>query len=370
MRQWSRISDRDAALRFLFGRIDYERASAIPYQATHLKLERMELLLDRLGNPHRGMEVVHVAGSKGKGSTSTMIASILSSARFRTGLYTSPHLARVEERIAVGGVQCTEAELVELVDRVAHEVEAIDRQVNHAWPGENGPTYFEITTALALLHFRQKNVDVAVLEVGLGGRLDSTNVCQPRVCVITSISFDHTQQLGKTLAKIAAEKAGIIKSGIPVVSGVRDGPARAIIQQTALEQSCPLVTLGVDFDFRYRPAAAPVRPAEDAPAAALRPPTPTEEDRAQSNTAGSELPESSPHGRMDYFQTAPGPCASCWMCGLACGGGTRRPTLRWPWAPSISCSSNPGTSRRRRSGRAWPRRIARPEWKSCPGGRW
>lgn len=250
------ITDRDAALRFLFGRIDYERAPTIPYQAKHLKLERMEVLLSRLGSPHQGMDIVHVAGSKGKGSTAVMIASVLAAAGFRTGLYTSPHLERLEERIVVNGVECSAADLVALVDRIRPEVEAMDQQ-HHGSSEENGPTYFEITTALAYLYFRRQQTDVAVLEVGLGGRLDSTNVCQPNVSVITSISLDHTKQLGNTVAEIAAEKAGIIKPGVPVVSGVRHGPARQVIQQRARHHGCPLATLGVDFDFQYHPPRIP-----------------------------------------------------------------------------------------------------------------
>ena len=253
MQQSRENTDRAAALSFLLGRIDYERAPAIPYQTQQLKLERMEHLLGRLGNPHHRLKVVHVAGSKGKGSTAVMIASVLIAAGLRTGLYTSPHLEKLEERIAVDGSQCTAGELVELVGHVRPEVEALDQEACRRSPWENGPTYFEITTALAFLHFCQKNVELVVLEVGLGGRLDSTNVCHPVVSVITSISLDHTKQLGETLAKIAAEKAGIIKPGVPVVSGVRDGPARRIIEQAARRQSSPLATLGVDFDFRYRP---------------------------------------------------------------------------------------------------------------------
>lgn len=245
-------TDREAALSFLFGRIDYERAPAIPYQTQQLKLERMELLLDRLGNPHHGMKVVHVAGSKGKGSTAVMIASMLTAAGLKTGLYTSPHLERLEERVAVGDVHCSASELVDLVGCIRPEVEALDLQASRKSPPENGPTYFEITTALAFVHFRQQEVDLVVLEVGLGGRLDSTNVCQPVVSVITSISLDHTKQLGETLDQIAGEKAGIIKPGVPVVSGVRGGPARRIIEEIAHRQSCQLATLGVDFDARYR----------------------------------------------------------------------------------------------------------------------
>jgi dihydrofolate synthase/folylpolyglutamate synthase len=238
-------------LAFLYGRIDYERTPTIPYQAQHLKLDRMHCLLEHLGNPHHGLRVVHVAGSKGKGSTATMIAAVLTASGYRTGLYTSPHLQRLEERLSVDGVDCRDAELLDLVEFVVPAVRLMDEESSRRRGDENGPTYFEITTALAFLYFVRRKVDMAVMEVGLGGRLDSTNVCQPVVSVITSISLDHTKQLGNTLSAIAREKAGIIKSGVPLVNGVREGPARRVIETTARARSSQLSTLGVDFDFRY-----------------------------------------------------------------------------------------------------------------------
>jgi dihydrofolate synthase / folylpolyglutamate synthase len=259
---------RDAALRFLVERIDYERTQSMPCSEEALKLDRMRELLARLGNPHETLPIVHVAGTKGKGSTSAMIAAVLSAAGYRTGLFTSPHLDRVEERIAIDGRPCSADELADLVERVRPAVEAMD----HASPlplgegsSEHGPTYFEIVTAMALDHFRRRGVDAAVLEVGLGGRLDSTNVCSPCVTIITSISFDHTKQLGETLAAIAAEKAGIIKPGVPVISGVDADEPRETIRRIARQNGCRLVELGVDFGFDYRAprhleqAAAPAR---------------------------------------------------------------------------------------------------------------
>jgi len=245
--------DREAALRFLFGRIDYERARNVPYRKREFKLERMRELLDRLDNPHRSLPIVHVAGTKGKGSTAVMVSAVLSAAGYRAGTFTSPHFDRIEERIAVDGQPCSAAELVELVARIRPAVEAMDGEVRPDDPDEIGPTYFEITTAMALLHFARRRVETAVLEVGLGGRLDSTNVCTPRVSVITSISFDHTRQLGTTLESIAREKAGIIKPGVPVVSGVIDEAPREAIRQVCRDQGCRLIQRGVDFDFRYRP---------------------------------------------------------------------------------------------------------------------
>lgn len=246
-------------MRFLYGRIDYERTPAGPDPNTRFKLGRMRELLDRLGGLDDRLPIVHVAGTKGKGSTVAMIAVILSAAGYRTGTFTSPHLDRIEQRIMLDGRPCSAAELVELVARLRPAVEAMDRRASSGDdPTGGGPTYFEITTAMALLHFAQNKVDAAVLEVGLGGRLDSTNVCHPCVSVITSISFDHTRQLGDTLAEIAREKAGIVKPGVPVVSGVlhggvlRDEP-REVIREICRVRDCRLRELGVDFDFHYRP---------------------------------------------------------------------------------------------------------------------
>jgi len=168
-------------------------------------------------------------------------------------LYSSPHLHRVEERLRVNGGICPPEELNELVARIQPAVAAMDALPADEDRGSNRPTYFEVVTALAWLRFALHRVEVAVLEVGLGGRLDSTNVCQPRVSVITSISYDHMQQLGTDLAAIAGEKAGIIKSGVPVVSGVLAPAARAVVAATAAEHGCNLIQLGVDFDFAYRP---------------------------------------------------------------------------------------------------------------------
>lgn len=238
-------------LRFLFERINYERLQSMPYHERLLKLDRMRCLLRGLGDPHLRLPAVHIAGTKGKGSTAAMLAAVLSAAGYRTGLYTSPHLERLEERIAIDGQPLRTAELAELVARVRPVVEEMDRRAARE-PAEIGPTYFELTTALAMLHFAERGVDLAVLEVGLGGRLDSTNVCQPVVCVITSISYDHCRQLGNTLAEIAREKAGIIKPGVPVVSGASQPEARAAIRAAADAQAAPLKELGVDFHFRYQ----------------------------------------------------------------------------------------------------------------------
>jgi dihydrofolate synthase / folylpolyglutamate synthase len=266
----SLATDRHSADEFLTRRINYERTMSVPYQSAEFKLDRMRRLMALLGDPHLGLKAVHIAGTKGKGSTAAMTAAVLKAAGYRTGLYTSPHLARIEERIAIDGQACPPDEFLSLAAQVQPAVEQLDRE--GALAGGFGPTFFEVTTAMAFLHFVQANVDAAVLEVGLGGRLDSTNVCQPEVCVITSISFDHVKQLGNTLAAIAGEKAGIIKPGVPVVSGVITPEPRDVIAARAAALSAPLVQRGVDYDFTtdhspltthsesfdyFEPAAAP-----------------------------------------------------------------------------------------------------------------
>ncbi len=277
------LARREAARQFLMERIDYERTQSMPCSEEAMKLDRMRELLRLLDNPETGLPIIHVAGTKGKGSTSAMMAAVLSAAGYRTGLFTSPHLDRVEERMAIDGQPCSAEDLVELVELVQPQVAVLDQAAKKgtgpicAQPGtdrrlvagrsgkldltpfspaqaaEHGPTYFEIITAMALCHFARRGAKAAVLEVGLGGRLDSTNVCMPCVSVITSISFDHTKQLGETLSAIAAEKGGIIKPGVPVVSGVLADEPREVIRAIARRGGCRLQELGVDFDFEYRP---------------------------------------------------------------------------------------------------------------------
>jgi len=244
-------SARQAALDWLMGRINYERTAFIPYHHRQLKLDRMRQLLTRLGQPDAGMKIVHVAGTKGKGSTSAMIGAMLTAAGFRTGLFSSPHLERIEERFAVDGRPCTAEELVALIDQLRPVVGMMDEEATADGDPTGGPTYFEVTTAIALLHFVERRVDAAILEVGLGGRLDSTNVCLPAVSVITSISFDHMKQLGNTLASIAREKAGIIKPGVPAVCGVTESEPQRAIAEVAREHGCRLIQLDADFDFQY-----------------------------------------------------------------------------------------------------------------------
>ena len=236
------------ALEFLTQRVNYERTPQQAPADVVFKLDRMRRLLRALDDPHDALKVVHVAGTKGKGSTAAMVASCLTAAGYRTGRYTSPHLIRVEERYAIDDVLIGEEEFVALVERLRPAVDALQRAKLDGF----APTYFELTTALAFLYFAQQAVDVAVLEVGLGGRLDSTNVCRPEVSLITSISYDHTAQLGTTLAQIAREKAGIIKPGVPVCSATADPEAADVIAEVAAHRGSPLRRLGADFHCDFR----------------------------------------------------------------------------------------------------------------------
>jgi dihydrofolate synthase/folylpolyglutamate synthase len=231
----------------------------MPKAASELRLGRMRRLLRRLGDPQDGLKIIHVAGTKGKGSTSAMLASALTAAGTRTGLFCSPHLHALEERFNVDGCCATREEIVALAELVRPAVTELDAGDPH--PRHRGLTFFEITTAMGLLHFARKQAGAVVLEVGLGGRLDSTNVVRPVVSVITSISYDHTRLLGNTLAAIAGEKAGILKRGRPAVSGIRSGEAKAAIERVARQRRVTLHALGSDFDYDYIPPAAPlIRP--------------------------------------------------------------------------------------------------------------
>lgn len=238
------------ALRFLYDRIDYERNAAVPARSQGLHLDRMRCLLDGLGNPHQHLNIVHIAGTKGKGSTAAMIASVLVQSNLRVGLYTSPHLQRLEERFVINHQPCTQQQLIDLIEHVRPVVVALDGE---RAADDYGLTFFEITTAMALVHFHREAVEIAVVEVGMGGRLDSTNVCDPLVSVITNISLDHTRQLGNTLASIATEKAGIIKPGVPVVSGVVPPEPREAIARVAESRNSRLIALGRDFHFDFTP---------------------------------------------------------------------------------------------------------------------
>ncbi|MCA9181410.1 MAG: bifunctional folylpolyglutamate synthase/dihydrofolate synthase [Planctomycetales bacterium] len=240
-------ADYSAALSYLYGRINYEKIGAAPYTLSYYRLDRMRKLLEILGNPHQRYSIVHVAGTKGKGTTATLLADSLRACGKRTGLYTSPHLLRLEERINYEGRSCTAAQLVGLTAAVRLAADELESG------GGERATFFELTTAMGFLHFAQQGAEAVVLEVGLGGRLDSTNVCSPAVSVVTSISLDHQAQLGNTLDSIAREKAGIVKPHIPVVCVTRAPEARAAIIEVAAAQQAPLHLIDRDFHVDWSP---------------------------------------------------------------------------------------------------------------------
>jgi dihydrofolate synthase/folylpolyglutamate synthase len=250
--------DYQECLDYLYGRLNYER-QGMPRLPTELRLSRMRRILRELGDPHKAIPVVHVAGTKGKGSTSAMIASALSASGRKTGLFCSPHLHALEERFGIDGRAATSEQLVTLTDLVRPVIARLDHDHDHHRQRRRGSTFFEITTAMGLLHFAREKVEVIVLEVGMGGRLDSTNVVRPAVSVITNISFDHTKQLGSTLAAIAREKAGIIKRGRPSVSGETAREPGEVIRRTAMARKSPIRELERDFDFQYDLPEQPVR---------------------------------------------------------------------------------------------------------------
>ncbi|MEE0705198.1 MAG: folylpolyglutamate synthase/dihydrofolate synthase family protein [Adlercreutzia sp.] len=207
------------------------------WQASRLGLDRMVALLEELGRPQDDLRFVHVAGTNGKGSTCAYLASILQAAGYRVGLFTSPFIECFEERIRVNGANITTTELSRAVAAVRPCAEAVEKRTG------DHPTEFELMAAVAFEHFRSSGCDVVVLEVGLGGRLDATNVIEtPEVSVITRIGLDHTDLLGDTLAAVAGEKAGIIKPGVPVVSWPQDEEAMAVIERVCAERACALTT--------------------------------------------------------------------------------------------------------------------------------
>jgi dihydrofolate synthase / folylpolyglutamate synthase len=204
-------------------------------------LAKVEAILEAIGNPHREIQAVHIGGTNGKGSTAAMMASILQKEGYRTGLYTSPHLIRFTERIKINGKEIEQEEVAELAGWMR-------RRVKQA--GVTPPfTFFDFTTAMALLYFKQKMVDLAILEVGLGGRLDSTNVVDPLVSVITNIAKDHEEQLGRSLLKIAGEKAGIIKQGRPLVTAATQPQVLRLFSKICQERRSPYYRVGKEFRY-------------------------------------------------------------------------------------------------------------------------
>jgi dihydrofolate synthase/folylpolyglutamate synthase len=232
------------AIDYINSYTDYEKIG-MPHDPAFYDLRRVDELLSYLGNPHHKASSVHITGTNGKGSVAAMVASVLTTSGYTTGLYTSPHLHTWRERIRVDGELISEVELARLVTRLKPQVEAVNREATY---GEL--TTFEFLTALAFAYFGQKKVDFQVLEVGMGGKFDATSVIKPVVCIITSVSFDHMDVLGSTLAEIAAEKCGIIKPASTVVSSPQPDEAAEVIRQTCRERGAQLIMVGSDVTWQ------------------------------------------------------------------------------------------------------------------------
>jgi dihydrofolate synthase/folylpolyglutamate synthase len=229
----------DEALDFLYSLINYEVKRPDRYTSDVISLERPRQLLARLGDPQETYPIIHVTGTKGKGSVSTMCSSVLQAAGLRVGLYSSPNLQDFRERFRINGELIERETLASLVERLQPHIATI-----------SGLTWWEVITTIAFLYFAESKVDIAVLEVGLGGRLDATNVIRkPLVSVITSLSYDHMYLLGNTLAEIAFEKGGIIKAGYPVVSAPQHAEGLEVIENIAAERGSPLTLVGRDFEY-------------------------------------------------------------------------------------------------------------------------
>ncbi len=223
------------ALDYVYSFVDYSLKKADQLAAANFDLSRMRALMGLLGNPQNAYPTIHVAGTKGKGSTSALCAAALQASGRKVGLYTSPHLQDYCERIQINGQPIPHEDFNDLVDEIKPAVAQIPAL-----------TTFEITTALGFLYFARQKVDAAVIEVGLGGRLDATNIITPCVSVITSLSYDHMAVLGNTLTKIAGEKAGIIKPGVPVISSPQKQEALAVLEQVSAERHSELILVGLD----------------------------------------------------------------------------------------------------------------------------
>ena len=232
------------AIDYLSSYTDYEKMP-MPHDPAFYDLRRVDELLAQLGNPHLKTRSVHITGTNGKGSVAAMVASVLTASGYTTGLYTSPHLYTWRERIRVDGELISEEELASVVEKVKPEVEAVNRRATYGQL-----TTFELLTVLAFAYFKLKEADFQVLEVGMGGRFDATSVITPEVCIITSISFDHTEVLGSSLAEITAEKAAIIKPGSLVVTSPQLDEVAQVIEEACLNCGAPLVRVGSDVTWQ------------------------------------------------------------------------------------------------------------------------
>lgn len=227
-----------AALDYLYSFVDYGMQRSYRYSPDVFDLGRVRRLLSLLGDPQDAFPSVHIAGTKGKGSVAAMMEASFREAGYRTGLYTSPHLIRFTERIRINGEEISEEHLVRLVEQLRRHADAVPEI-----------STFELTTALAFLHFAEQNVNCGVIEVGLGGRLDATNVIVPEVSVITSLSYDHVHLLGHSLSDIAREKAGILKPGVPVVLAPQQIEAERVVRAIADMLGSPLVQVNRDWHY-------------------------------------------------------------------------------------------------------------------------
>ena len=234
----------DEAIKYLFNRTNYEQEKHLRYNVDTFNLKRMEHLLSLVGNPHTKVDTVHIAGTKGKGSTATMLAKMIEANGYKVGLYTSPHVVDLHERIIVNSEMISRSAMLGLLNRIYKAVETVSKT--------SAPTFFEIMTAIAFMHFADTKADVAVIETGMGGRLDSTNVIKPKVVGITNLSFDHQKQLGNTIGEIAKEKAGIFKPGVPIVTVQQDPDAMRVLKAQAAAVKAPFSVTGVDIDFSHR----------------------------------------------------------------------------------------------------------------------
>jgi dihydrofolate synthase/folylpolyglutamate synthase len=248
----------DEAVRYLLS-LGRELASPQQASATKFGLENIRALAEHLGHPERHYPSAHIAGTNGKGSTAAMLASILESAGLRTGLYTSPHLARINERIRIAGREISNEDFAAAVARIRRAIE----ELLAVGPLSAHPTFFECVTAIAFDEFARARVDFAVFEVGMGGRLDATNVIEPEVAVITQIAFDHENYLGHSIEQIASEKAGIIKPNAWVVSAAQNPAASAVIRARAEAQHARLVEIDESFHVKHLNARGALEDATD-----------------------------------------------------------------------------------------------------------
>jgi len=249
------FSSYSAALKHLADRTNVERVRPDRVDPSAFKLDRMRALLAELGDPHRATKFVHIAGSKGKGSVTEMVASSLRACGYGVGVYTSPHLIDVRERIRIGNDEIGEADFIRLLGKAVTAAEHLLTKPGQKKLGE--ATYFELLTAVAFLYFAEQAVDLAVVEVGLGGRLDATNVITPEVAAVAAIQLEHTELLGETLGEIAREKAGIFKEGVKALTFKQPGEVLEALKAAATERGAVFKVVGKDIDFSYRFEASP-----------------------------------------------------------------------------------------------------------------